>query len=171
MFSTPFMVAVLCGPMLGEWVGWRRWTRDRRRLLSACCWWRGRASAACIRRRLLSLGGAVCYAFYVDLDARAVAHRLQRDDAVLFQSGRRGGHDCRSCRSSGRRRRAGFIVGADGADRRARQRRALSADRRPPPGAGLGAGAVHLYADGLDDDARLSGVRRRAAPLDDRRAA
>ena len=26
LFSTPFLVAVLAGPMLGEWVGWRRWT-------------------------------------------------------------------------------------------------------------------------------------------------
>lgn len=26
MFSTPFIVAVLAGPILGEWVGWRRWT-------------------------------------------------------------------------------------------------------------------------------------------------
>ena len=26
LFSTPFLVAVLCGPLLGEWVGWRRWT-------------------------------------------------------------------------------------------------------------------------------------------------
>ena len=25
MFSTPFLVAVLSGPILGEWVGWRRW--------------------------------------------------------------------------------------------------------------------------------------------------
>ena len=25
LFSTPFIVAVLAGPMLGEWVGWRRW--------------------------------------------------------------------------------------------------------------------------------------------------
>ncbi len=25
MFSTPFIVAALSGPMLGEWVGWRRW--------------------------------------------------------------------------------------------------------------------------------------------------
>ncbi len=25
-FSTPFFVAVLAGPILGEWVGWRRWT-------------------------------------------------------------------------------------------------------------------------------------------------
>ncbi len=26
MFATPFMVAALAGPVLGEWVGWRRWT-------------------------------------------------------------------------------------------------------------------------------------------------
>ena len=26
MFSTPFLVAILAGPILGEWVGWRRWT-------------------------------------------------------------------------------------------------------------------------------------------------
>jgi drug/metabolite transporter (DMT)-like permease len=26
LFSTPFLVAILAGPMLGEWVGWRRWT-------------------------------------------------------------------------------------------------------------------------------------------------
>src|SRR5262249_35481899 len=26
LFSTPFLVALLCGPLLGEWVGWRRWT-------------------------------------------------------------------------------------------------------------------------------------------------
>jgi len=26
LFSTPFLVALLSGPLLGEWVGWRRWT-------------------------------------------------------------------------------------------------------------------------------------------------
>jgi drug/metabolite transporter (DMT)-like permease len=26
LFSTPFLVAMLAGPILGEWVGWRRWT-------------------------------------------------------------------------------------------------------------------------------------------------
>ena len=25
LFSTPFLVAILAGPILGEWVGWRRW--------------------------------------------------------------------------------------------------------------------------------------------------
>jgi drug/metabolite transporter (DMT)-like permease len=26
MFSTPFLVAIVAGPILGEWIGWRRWT-------------------------------------------------------------------------------------------------------------------------------------------------
>lgn len=26
LFSTPFLVAIMAGPLLGEWVGWRRWT-------------------------------------------------------------------------------------------------------------------------------------------------
>jgi len=26
MFATPFLVAMAAGPLLGEWVGWRRWT-------------------------------------------------------------------------------------------------------------------------------------------------
>lgn len=25
LFSTPFLVAILAGPILGEWIGWRRW--------------------------------------------------------------------------------------------------------------------------------------------------
>lgn len=25
-FTTPFFIAVLAGPLLGEWIGWRRWT-------------------------------------------------------------------------------------------------------------------------------------------------
>ena len=26
MFSTPFLVAIMAGPLLGEWIGWRRWS-------------------------------------------------------------------------------------------------------------------------------------------------
>ena len=91
LFSTPFIVAVLCGPLLGEWVGWRRWTAIGVGffgvLLVARPGFGGIHPAA-----LLSLGSAVCYAVYVDFHPRAGAHRFQRDNAVLFQSGGRGGH-------------------------------------------------------------------------------
>ena len=32
----PLLVAALAGPVLGEYVGWRRAARDRRRARSAC---------------------------------------------------------------------------------------------------------------------------------------
>jgi drug/metabolite transporter (DMT)-like permease len=64
LFSTPFMVAALCVPLLGETVGWRRWSA----IIVGFCGvmvvarpgFGGLHPAA-----LLSLGGAVCYAFYV----------------------------------------------------------------------------------------------------------
>ena len=36
LFATPFLVAILAGPVLGEWVGWRRWTAIASGLLA--CW-------------------------------------------------------------------------------------------------------------------------------------
>jgi drug/metabolite transporter (DMT)-like permease len=63
LFSTPFLVAILAGPILGEWVGWRRWTAILvgfsgvlvvvRPGLGGVQW-----------AALLSFGSAVCYAFY-----------------------------------------------------------------------------------------------------------
>src|SRR6185437_3214487 len=105
-----------------------------------------------------------------DLDASALAFRLERDHAVLHQLGRRARHD----------RGAAFRLvetgwhprlGADGADRRARRGWALPAHSCPPPCSGVGPGALYLYADGLDDGPWISGVWRRAAPLDHRRRA
>ena len=64
LFATPFLVAVLCVPLLGEWVGWRRWTA----IVIGFC------GVLVVARpglgglhpaALLSLGGSVCYAFYV----------------------------------------------------------------------------------------------------------
>ena len=63
LFSTPFLVAILAGPILGEWVGWRRWTA----ILV------GFAGVLVVVRpglggmhwaALLSLGSAISYAVY-----------------------------------------------------------------------------------------------------------
>jgi drug/metabolite transporter (DMT)-like permease len=64
IFATPFLVALLCVPLLGEHVGWRRWTA----IIVGFCGvlvvarpgFGGLHPAA-----LLSLGGTVCYAVYV----------------------------------------------------------------------------------------------------------
>ena len=32
------LVAILAGPLLGEWIGWRRWVGDPASASPACCW-------------------------------------------------------------------------------------------------------------------------------------
>ncbi|MSP31339.1 MAG: DMT family transporter [Pseudolabrys sp.] len=83
LFSTPFIVAVLCGPLLGEWVGWRRWTAIGVGffgvLLVARPGFGGIHPAA-----LLSLGSAVCYAVYA-ISTRVLA-RTDSNETTLFYS-------------------------------------------------------------------------------------
>ena len=83
LFSTPFMVALLSGPLLGEWVGWRRWAAISVGfvgvLLVARPGFGGLHPAA-----LLSLASAVCYAFYV-ISTRVLA-RSDSSETTLFYS-------------------------------------------------------------------------------------
>ncbi len=83
MFSTPFLVAALAGPMLGEWLGWRRW----------CAICVGFAGVLLVTRpglggihpaALLSLGGALCYAFY-GIITRTLS-RSDSNETTLFYS-------------------------------------------------------------------------------------
>jgi len=64
LFATPFLVALLCVPLLGERVGWRRWAA----IIVGFC------GVLVVARpglgglhpaAILSFGGSVCYAFYV----------------------------------------------------------------------------------------------------------
>jgi drug/metabolite transporter (DMT)-like permease len=83
LFATPFIVAALSGPMLGEWVGWRRWTAICVGffgvLLVARPGFGGIHPAA-----LLSVGGAVCYALYAI--ATRVLSRTDSSETTLFYS-------------------------------------------------------------------------------------
>ena len=83
LFSTPFLVALLCVPLLGEWVGWRRWTAISVGFLGVLLVARpglgGLHPAA-----LLSFGSAVCYAFYV-ISTRLLA-RSDSSETTLFYS-------------------------------------------------------------------------------------
>jgi len=83
LFSTPFIVAVLCGPLLGEWVGWRRWTAISVGffgvLLVARPGLGGLHPAA-----ILSVGSAICYALYV-IATRLLA-RTDSSETTLFYS-------------------------------------------------------------------------------------
>jgi drug/metabolite transporter (DMT)-like permease len=83
LFSTPFFVAVLSGPFLGEWVGWRRWTAIGVGFLGVLVVIRpglgGIHPAA-----LLSMCGAVLYGFY-NISTRLLA-RTDSTQTTLFYS-------------------------------------------------------------------------------------
>jgi drug/metabolite transporter (DMT)-like permease len=83
IFSTPFFVAALSGPILGEWVRWRRWTAIAVGFLGVLVVTRpgpGTFQAAA----LLSLSGAFCYALYA-LSTRILA-RTDSNETTLFYS-------------------------------------------------------------------------------------
>jgi drug/metabolite transporter (DMT)-like permease len=83
VFSTPFFVAILSGPVLGEWVGWRRWTAIGIGfvgvLLVARPGFGGIHPAA-----LISLAAAVCYAAYSI--ATRMLSRTDSNETTLFYS-------------------------------------------------------------------------------------
>jgi drug/metabolite transporter (DMT)-like permease len=83
VFSTPFFVAILSGPVLGEWVGWRRWTAICVGfigvLLVARPGFGGIHPAA-----LISLAAAAFYAAY-NISTRLLA-RTDSTETTLFYS-------------------------------------------------------------------------------------
>ena len=83
MFSTPFLVAILAGPFLSEWIGWRRW-------LAILV---GFAGVLLVTRpghggihwaALYSVASAVCYALYII--ATRVLSRHDHTETTLFYS-------------------------------------------------------------------------------------
>jgi drug/metabolite transporter (DMT)-like permease len=83
VFSTPFLVAALAGPLLGEWVGWRRWLAIMVGFCGVLVVTRpgvgGIHPAAA-----LSFLGAICYAFY-NISTRLLA-RTDSTETTLFYS-------------------------------------------------------------------------------------
>jgi len=83
LFATPFIVAALAGPLLGEWIGWRRW-------LAILFGFSGvllvtRPGAGGIHpAAILSFGSALCYALYVI--ATRVLSRYDTTETTLFYS-------------------------------------------------------------------------------------
>ena len=115
---------------------------------------------------LLSLGSAICYSIYV-ISTRVLA-RSNSNETTLFYSNLVGAVAMLPVIPFVWSVPENALCYADGDCRRARQRGALLADRGPPPCASLGIGAVHLYPNGMDHDARFFSFRRCAVPVDDR---
>ena len=82
-FSTPFFVAALSGPILGEWVRWRRWTAIIVGFIGVLVVTRP-GPGSFQPAALLSLTGAVCYATYA-LITRILA-RTDSNETTLFYS-------------------------------------------------------------------------------------
>lgn len=81
LFSTPFMVAALAGPMLGEWIGWRRWTAISVGFVGVLVVMRPGPQGFDVAA-LLSVGSAVCYALY-GITTRLLA-RTDSNETTLF---------------------------------------------------------------------------------------
>src|SRR3981081_464915 len=82
-FSTPFLVAALSGPVLGEWVGPRRWAAIAVGFLGVLVVTRP-GLGAIHPAALLSAAGALCYAVYA-LMTRILA-RSDSNQTTLFYS-------------------------------------------------------------------------------------
>ena len=83
MFSGPFFVAALSGPMLGEWVGWRRWTAIGVGFIGVLVVTRP-GSGSMHPAALLSLGAAISLAFY-SITTRLLS-RTDTSETTLFYS-------------------------------------------------------------------------------------
>jgi len=83
MFCTPFLVALLSCPLLGEWIGWRRWTA----IIVGFCGVLlvARPGAGGIHpAALMIFGSAFCYALY-SIATRVLA-RTDSDQTTNFYS-------------------------------------------------------------------------------------
>ena len=107
LFSTPFLIAILAGPMLGEWVGWRRWTAILVGFSGVLLVVRpgvgGFQWAA-----LLSFGSAVCYAFY-NILTRMLSRSTPARPRCSTPTCSAAWSWRRCCRSCGPRRRHGSM--------------------------------------------------------------
>ena len=83
IFTFPFIVAIASGPLLGEWIGWRRW----------CAIGFGFAGVLLITRpglggvhpaALLSLGATIAYGFYAVITR--IVSKVDSDQTSLFYS-------------------------------------------------------------------------------------
>jgi drug/metabolite transporter (DMT)-like permease len=83
MFSTPFIVAALSGPMLGEWVGWRRWAAIGVGFLGVLVVTRP-TTGGIHPAALFSLASASCLALYAI--ATRVLSRSDSSETTLFYS-------------------------------------------------------------------------------------
>ena len=82
LFATPFLVAIFAGPLLGEWVGWRRWTAIGVGFAGVLVVIRPGISGGMQWAALFSVGAAIFYAAY-GIATRMVS-RTDSSETTLF---------------------------------------------------------------------------------------
>ena len=82
LFSTPFLVAIAAGPLLGEWVGWRRWTAIGVGFAGVLVVIRPGLGGGMQWAALFSVGAAIFYAAY-GIATRMVS-RTDPSETTLF---------------------------------------------------------------------------------------
>jgi drug/metabolite transporter (DMT)-like permease len=83
IFSTPFLVAALAGPLLGEWIGWRRWVAISVGFLGVLVVIRPGFDMH--PAALLSVATAVCYAFY-GIITRLLSHNDSNETQLFYRN-------------------------------------------------------------------------------------
>jgi drug/metabolite transporter (DMT)-like permease len=81
IFSTPFLVAAMAGPLLGEWIGWRRWVAISIGFLGVLVVIRPGFDMH--PAALLSVATAVCYAIY-GIITRLLSHTDSNETQLFY---------------------------------------------------------------------------------------
>ncbi|MPZ57423.1 MAG: EamA family transporter [Rhizobiales bacterium] len=81
VFSTPFLVAAMAGPLLGEWIGWRRWIAITVGFVGVLVVIRPGFDMH--PAALLSVATAVCYAFY-GIITRLLSHTDSNETQLFY---------------------------------------------------------------------------------------
>ena len=164
IFTFPFIVAIASGPMLGEWIGWRRW--------SAICF--GFGGVLLITRpgfggmhpaALFSLAATICYGFYAVITR--IVSRADSNQTSLFYANFIGALVMLPVIpfvwTTPENWAIALMLVGTGVLGSVGHFLLISGHRTGP---GLGALALHLYPADLGGDSRLSGVRPCAERLD-----
>jgi drug/metabolite transporter (DMT)-like permease len=83
MFATPLLVAAVAGPILGEWIGWRRWVAIVIGFSGVLLVTRPGAGGIHLAA-LLAVAGTLCYVFYI-ISTRILS-RYDSSETTLFYS-------------------------------------------------------------------------------------
>jgi drug/metabolite transporter (DMT)-like permease len=83
LFATPFLVAIMAGPLLGEWVGWRRWTAIVVGFIGVLVVIRPGFGGGMQWAALLSVAAAIFYAGY-GIATRMVSQTGDSSETTLF---------------------------------------------------------------------------------------